>query len=124
MIKKSAILFGAVFIVVGIWGFFSNLILGIFAADIVSNIIHIIVGIILLLVAAKPSAIMTMKVVGILYIIFAIFGFISGAKVLGIFVVNNATSWLYIVLGIVIAVIAWSGNTKTVESFPPVTPQM
>ncbi|MFA6295621.1 MAG: DUF4383 domain-containing protein [Candidatus Paceibacterota bacterium] len=123
MAKTSSLVFGIIFIIAGVWGFVSSPILGIFAADTMSSIIHIIVGIVLLAMASKPKAVVTLKTVGVIYIIFAIIGFISGSSMLGIFTVNSGANWLYIVLGIVIAVVGWS--KKPDEGFSvPSAPQM
>ena len=116
MAKKSALVFGIIFVIAGIWGFIQTPILGLFAADTVSSIIHIIVGVILLVVAGKPSVVMTLKTVGIIYIVFAVLGFFSGSSVLGIFTTNGAANWLYIVLGIVIAALGWSSKKGSVSA--------
>lgn len=114
MAKTTSIVFGIIFVIAGLLGFVNNPIFGIFAADTVSSILHIIVGIVLLAMASKPSAVGTLKTIGILYVIFAIIGFISGSSVLGLFVVNGAANWLYLVLGIIIAVMGWT--VRGVES--------
>lgn len=112
MAKTSAIIFGIIFVIAGVWGFFSSSVFGLFAADTVSSIIHVIVGIILLVVASKPAARATLKTVGIIYIVFALLGFYSGVSVLGIFVTNGAANWLYIVLGVLMTVIGFSAKPK------------
>ena len=126
MAKKSAITFGIIFLIAGIWGFVQSPILGIFAADTVSSIIHIIVGLILLIVASKPAAVGTLKTIGIIYVLFAIIGFVQSTSVLGIFTTNAAANWLYLVLGIVIAALGWSGKKGMSAPMAPTSsaPQM
>jgi len=119
MAKTSAIVFGIIFVVAGVWGFFSSPILGLFVADTVSSIIHVVVGIVLLVVASKPAAIVTLRTIGIVYIIFAIIGFMSGVSVLNIFVVNGAANWLYVILGVVIAVLGFSSKHEEMSSSAP-----
>ena len=109
MAKTSAIVFGIIFLIAGIWGLIANSFLGVFAADASSSVIHIVVGIILLAVASKPAAVGTLKTIGVIYIIFAILGFIQGSAILW-FTTNGAATWLYLVLGIVIAVLGWSSK--------------
>ena len=116
MAKNSARLFGAIFVIAGIWGFIQAPILGLFAANAVSSIIHVIVGVILFVVATKPSVIVTLKTVGVVYIIFALLGFYNGASVLGIFPTNGPADWLYIVLGIIIAAFGWSSKKGSVAA--------
>ena len=116
MAKKSAITFGVIFVIAGLWGFTGSF-LGIFAADAVGSIIHIIVGIVLLYVAFKAvaSTISTLKTVGILYIIFAILGFWQGTTILfGAFATNGAANWLYLILGVVIAAIGFADKKSVV----------
>ena len=54
--------------------------------------------------ASKPSAVGMLKTVGILYIIFAVLGFIS----VNLFTMNSGSSWLYLVLGVIITILAFS----------------
>jgi len=113
MAKSSALLFGIIFILAGILGFFMNPVLGFITAGALSNIIHIVVGIILLAVASKPSAAKALKTVGIVYVIFAILGFFQGTTILfGAFATSGATNWFYLVVGIVIAVLGFSSSKK------------
>ncbi|MEA2715602.1 MAG: hypothetical protein QOG91_630 [Candidatus Parcubacteria bacterium] len=120
MAKKTAMIFGIILLIVGVWGFFGGgLSVGVFAADTVGSVIHVILGIILLAVAAKPAATMTLKVIGILYIIFAILGFVSGDMVLGIFATNGPANWLYLVAGIIMAACGWSGKKDMMSSGAP-----
>ena len=126
MAKKSGIVFGIIFIIAGIWGFIQAPILGVFAADVVSSIIHLVVGIILLVVSGKSAAAATLKTIGIVYIVFAILGFISGSSMIGIFTVNAGANWLYLVLGIIIAALGFSSKKGEMSSPAPMSsaPQM
>jgi hypothetical protein len=108
MAKKWAMVFGWIFILVGVLGFISNPVVGIngfFHADSMHNIIHIILGGILLWAAyaAPEKARAVMKGEGILYLILAILGFVlvSGTgTLLGLAEINGADNWLHLVLGI------------------------
>ncbi len=111
MAKKSAIVFGIIFVIAGILGFFMNPVIGFITADALSSIIHIVAGIILLAVASKPSAAGMLKTIGIIYVIFAILGFIQGSTVLfGAFATSMATNWFYLVVGIIIAALGFSAK--------------
>jgi hypothetical protein len=106
--------FGWVLVVLGVLGFIGNPIVGngaFFHADMMHNIIHIIIGGILLWAAysmpAKAGA--AMKWIGIIFLILAILGFVlvSGTgSLLGLAEVNGADNWLHLVLG---AVLLWAG---------------
>jgi hypothetical protein len=123
MAKKSALVFGIIFIIVGILGFISNPIIGVdgyFHADTVHNIVHLLIGIILALVASKASdkSGATLKIVGVVYLLVAVLGFVSGTSVLGIFEVNTADNWLHVVLGVVILALGFAGGRGSVAPAP------
>ena len=107
MAKKLALVFGIVFVIVGILGFIPNPIVGMtgfFLTDAVHNIVHLLVGIILLVISLKAAAksAVALKVFGIIYLVLAIIGFFSGSTILGLVAINGADNWLHLVLGIVI----------------------
>ena len=120
MAKTSAIIFGIIFVIAGIWGFFANPILGFLAADSVSSIIHIIAGLVLLIVAAKPAAASALKTIGIIYVVFAILGFLQTSTVLfGVFTTSMASNWFYLVVGIIVAALGWSSAKGGMSSAAP-----
>lgn len=112
--KTTALLFGVIFIAVGLLGFVDNPIIGdsenaIFHADTLHNWVHIISGVLFVLVAtAMPASTSTLLIAfGIVYAVIGIIGFFSiGSdglgKVLGFLHVNGADNYLYIALGLVI----------------------
>jgi len=114
MAKIASIVFGAILVIIGILGFLTSPVLGLFTVSMLSAIIALIAGIALLVFAVKPQAVRTMKIVGVIYIIFAALGFYSGSNVLGIFTVNSAVCWLYAMLGVLIAMFAWSAKSEHV----------
>ena len=120
MAKTTAIIFGVIFVIAGIWGLFASPVIGFIAADAISSIIHIIAGIILLIVASKPSAAGALKTIGIIYVIFAILGFVQGDTVLfGAFTTDMATNWFYLVVGIIVAALGFASKGSTVASSAP-----
>lgn len=112
MAKKLIVLFGAVFLVVGVLGFIANPIvgdMGFFHADTMHNLVHLVSGLLFLIVgfSAPAKAGLTMKIFGAVYLLVAILGFLmvdaSGTgSVLGLIEVNSADNWLHVVLGLVI----------------------
>jgi hypothetical protein len=112
--RTASILFGIVFILVGILGFFANPIVGtsegaIFHADSFHNTVHIVSGALFLLIAlASPArAGLFMKIFGLVYLLLGIIGLTSigdegMTKVLGILHVNGADNYLHIGLGVLI----------------------
>ncbi len=93
MIKSAAILFGIVFLVVGILGFVpavapDEMLFKIFHVNAAHNIVHIASGIIFLL--------------GIIYAVVAIWGFAVGTgNTLWVVSNNPAVTWLHVVLAAV-----------------------
>lgn len=72
---------GVIFLALGIWGFFQNPILGLFAVDAAHNVVHLLSGVLALAFAASTEAraIGFAKVFGWIYGILAILGFLVPA---------------------------------------------
>ena len=110
MAKTLALVFGYVFLLVGILGFISNPIVGstgLFHADLNHNLVHLISGIVFLVVAytAPAKASMTLKVFGVVYLLVTALGFAlapNGPTLLGLIETNMADNYLHLALGVVI----------------------
>lgn len=112
--KTAAVLFGIVFIAVGILGYISNPIVGesaeaIFHADSTHNIVHIVSGVLFLFIAlAMPQQTKGFMVLfGIVYLAIGVIGLVNigstgMVKLFGILHVNEADNYLHIGLGLVI----------------------
>lgn len=126
--KIAALIFGIVFIVVGLLGFVPNPVIGdsekaIFHADTLHNMVHIVSGILFLFFTfAAPASIPAfMKIFGTVYLLLGIIGVVNFAmdgmgKVLGFLHVNGADNLLHIVLGVSIFVAAFlpkAGESNT-----------
>jgi uncharacterized membrane protein len=121
MAKKVAVVLGAIFVIAGVWGFFSPTAVGFLVADMLSSIIHLIVGIVLLVVSGKSSVGNVLKTVGIVYVIFAILGFVQGDTVLfGAFITDMAANVFYLIVGLVLAGAGFAGKKDSA----PMAPQM
>lgn len=113
--KSAALLFGVVFIAVGLLGFIDNPIIGdannvIFHADTTHNMVHIVSGVLFVLVAlAAPAAASGFMVVfGIVYLLLGILGLNAigsdgMTELVGFLHVNGNDNYLHLVLGVVIA---------------------
>ncbi|MDB5190288.1 MAG: TonB-dependent siderophore receptor [Parcubacteria group bacterium] len=112
MAKKLAVLFGIVFVLVGILGFIPNPLVGsagLFQTDVLHNIVHLLIGVVLLIVAmsAPEKSSLWLKVFGVIYLLLAVLGFIlipSGGMLLGLVLMNTADHWLHVVLGVVLLI--------------------
>ena len=113
MIKPAAILFGVVFLVVGILGFVPAatpdingmpMLLGIFHVNTVHNCIHLASGVVFLLcgmAGAGPSRTF-FKIFGLVYALVAVLGFMNPAgPLLGMVANNPADNFLHTGLAVV-----------------------
>jgi hypothetical protein len=127
MFKKLAILFGAVFLLVGILGFIPALapqhsdgmryLLGLFMVGGIPNAIHILSGVAAIAGGLKSEkyAKLYFQIFGSVYGLVTIVGFIQKTTVLGIFDVNKADNFLHLVLAAAILGIGFglkSASTK------------
>jgi len=108
MLKKAALIFGVVLVLVGILGFIPALrpddkLLGIFHVNTLHNIIHLVSGLVALWVAnTSASASKTyFAVFGVIYALVAIMGFVKGdGDIFGIIANNAADTWLHVVIAV------------------------
>lgn len=119
MTKTLAKVFGWVFILVGVLGFFGNPIvgqMGLFHANVAHNIVHLLLGIILLLASGtEAKAALWLKIVGVVYLLVAILGFLmtpamGTTNLLGFVEINGADNWLHVVLGVVVFLSGFAGG--------------
>jgi hypothetical protein len=120
MIKSAAILFGIVFLLVGILGFVPSaapdqMLFKVFHVNAAHNIVHITSGIIFLLaaMAGVGAAQAWFKIFGIIYAIVAIWGFAVGTgNTLWVVSNNPAVTWLHVVLAVVMLFIGFGASTS------------
>ena len=95
----------------GVLGFVSNPLIGanaLFAADAAHNIIHIILGAILLVVAfwSSGNSELWLKIVAVATFLLGLIGLLTvpatGGSLLGIAYTNGATDWFHLIAGAVI----------------------
>jgi len=104
--KTAAMVLGIVFLIAGVLGFIPNPVVGengIFLTNRLHDYVHIGSGIMLLLGAYSPlGATLTLRVVGLIYAIVAVLGFVmAGDMMMGV-AMNMADRWLHVILAIVI----------------------
>ena len=123
MTKTLAKVFGVVFLLVGVLGFISNPIVGqtgFFHANVAHDLVHILLGIVLLAFSKNGMQAATcLKVVGIVYLVVALLGFIMmpgmnmTTNLLGFVSINGADNWLHIVLGVVLFLSGFASQADT-----------
>lgn len=125
MVKSLALLFGIVFLVVGILGFVPAvtsgmpdmpMLLGIFHVNTVHNIVHLASGAVFLLcglAGAGPSRTF-FKIFGIVYALVAVLGFMNPAgPLLGMISNNPADNYLHTALAVVMLLIGFGTAKQT-----------
>lgn len=107
MTKTLAIVFGVVFLLIGILGFFTGsdgMLLGIFHVDTLHNIVHLVSGAAAIF-AAMSGAMASRRyfqIFGVIYALVTILGFVYGDKnILGVMANNMADVWLHLVIALV-----------------------
>jgi hypothetical protein len=140
-VQLVALLFGVVFLLVGIAGFIPGIttgydtmqfaghhseamLLGIFQVSILHNIVHLLYGVAgLLLARTAPLARMYLLVGGIAYLALWIYGLLIGHDSAANFVpLNTADNWLHLVLGVVMVAASFlyrRRETAPTDSTPP-----
>lgn len=112
---------GVVFIVLGLLGFVSDPLLGIFEVDMVHNLVHLASGILALIFASQGEAQARRfaLILGVVYALVTVLGFLMGdGKLLGLMEVNGADNILHLLLAVVFLIVglkkpANSGSMST-----------
>jgi len=123
MLKQLSIVFGVVFLAIGVLGFVpgatndQDQLLGIFQVGALHNIIHILSGVAALAAAkSEDYAQLYFRVFGLVYALVAIVGLVQGDSVLGLFDINGADNVLHVVLAVAILGVGFgipkSGSAK------------
>ncbi|HEX4079294.1 MAG TPA: DUF4383 domain-containing protein [Rhizomicrobium sp.] len=108
--KNAAMVLGLVFLIIGVLGFVPNPIVsptGVFVVNRVHNCVHVGSGVLLLLGAYASAGTfgpsLALKLVGIVYAILAVLGFIThDGMVFGVIAMNMADNWLHLILAAVL----------------------
>jgi hypothetical protein len=116
MLKRLAMIFGAIFVLTGLLGFLPNPLLGLdgfFRTNGAHNIAHLVIGAILMVASTQGerAAWISLITFGVVYLLLAIMGYAAigaegHANLLGIVHVNGNDNWLHGLLGVVLIVSA------------------
>src|SRR5687768_2517421 len=129
MVKRVALVFGIVFLLIGILGLVQaggremgadpapHVLLGLFPVNLLHNIVHLLFGIWGIAAArsyagAKSYA----QIAGVIYIVLAVLGFIAPTT-FGFIPIGGNAIWLHAVLGLALAYFGFTAK----ESAAPVT---
>src|SRR5438270_10757977 len=115
MVKTLGILFGIVFLAVGILGFVpgittNDMLLNIFMVNAAHSVVHIASGVIFLLasMSVAGAARLWFQIFGIIYALVAVLGLMNPTGLLlGMISNNPADTWLHVVLAVVMLAIGF-----------------
>ncbi len=110
MSRTIAYVFGAIMAIAGIWGLMSTPVLGIFDANTALSLLWLVLGLILLAVAAwwENTSATVLKVLGIIVAIIAVWGFVVPGDILGALTNTTADNVLHLIFAVVFL---WVGFT-------------
>jgi len=106
--RLAAIVLGVVLTLVGILGFFPNPIAdasgnALFNVNIPHTIVHLVSGLFLLAGAwTALGSVMALRILGIVYVVVAVLGFIMPDAILGFISNSPSDNWLHVALAIVL----------------------
>ena len=123
MLRKVALIFGIVFILVGIAGFSNGgmsmradppaaMLLGMFGVNLLHNIVHLLIGV-WGIVASRTwgGAKSFMQIGGVLYIVLAVLGFVTPTT-FGLIPIGGNDIYLHAVLGIIMAGVGFTAKPE------------
>ena len=101
--KTFALILGIVLLLVGIWGFFQPMILGIFGTNVYQSVLHVIAGLFGIYAGTKGMGHGYNATIGWIGLVLGILGFIPGVDTLlmDLLDINTAITVLHLVIGIV-----------------------
>jgi hypothetical protein len=103
--RTAGLVIGIVFILVGILGFIPNPLVsptGLFAVNTLHNIVHLVSGAVILAGVYSFGAALGLRIIGVVYAIVAILGFVMGGDMMFGIAMNMADHWLHVGLAVVI----------------------
>jgi hypothetical protein len=115
MAKSLGMLFGIVFLAIGILGFVpgvtkDEMLLGIFMVNAAHSVVHIVSGAIFLFasMSGAGAARLWFQIFGVVYAVVAVLGFMNGDKpILGLISSSMNNTWLHVVLAVVMLAIGF-----------------
>src|SRR3954466_6893859 len=123
MVKTMAVLFGLVFLVVGILGFVpavtkDEMLLGIFHVNTAHNAVHLLSGVAALIcgMMGAGASRMYFRIFGLVYAAVAVMGFLNpgDTMLLGLISNNMATTWLHVAIAAVSLILGFMpASTET-----------
>jgi hypothetical protein len=125
MLRKVALIFGIVFLLVGILGFITpggmsmeaepapGMLLGLFPVNLLHNVVHLLFGVWGLVASRSWGGAKTYaQVGGVIYIVLAVLGFVVPTT-FGLIPIGGHDIWLHAALGLALAGIGFTAKPET-----------
>jgi len=113
MVQVVAAIFGAIYLVAGVLGFFNHPVLGIFQVNLLDNLVHIAIGIGGLAAASSLANSKTFcRVAGVFLLLLGLIG-IGAANPFGLLYIGGADIALHLVTGGVLAYFGFIAPVST-----------
>ena len=119
MLKPYAILFGIVFLVLGILGFVpqctkGEMLFNVFHVNLAHNIVHLASGVLFLIFGLAGASRVFFQIFGIFYALVAVLGFYHGDQpLLGWISNNTADTWLHVGLAVIMLFLGFGTIKET-----------
>jgi hypothetical protein len=125
MTKNLLYVLGIVLVVIGLLGFVNHPVLGIFEVNNLHNLIHLVSGVLAIMFArmGELSAKKLALVLGVVYALVTVLGFLLAGNIFNLIMVNMADNLLHLVLAVVFLVVGLTGRSASASSMPS-SPQM
>lgn len=125
MLRKVALIFGIVFLLVGILGLVtpggmgmsadppSAMILGLFPVNVLHNVVHLLFGVWGIVASRSWNGAKTYgQIGGVIYLVLAVLGFVAPTT-FGFIPIGGNDIWLHAVLGLVLAGVGFTAKPET-----------
>lgn len=114
MSKTYSLVLGVVLAIVGVWGFFTTMILGLFGVNAFQSVLHLIAAVAGIYAGTKGDGDLYPLVLGWIGVALGVLGFIPGVNnlLMSWFSINTAITVLHLVIGVVSLGVAYSMKGK------------
>ncbi len=112
LVKPVTWLFGIVFLLVGVLGFFMNPVLGLFEVNTLHNVVHLASGAVALVVAGMgigPSR-MYLMIFGLVYLVVTLAGFLNVGVVVDLLQLNPLDNYLHLLIAAVLLIVGFGSK--------------
>ena len=104
--KTYAMVLGVVLALVGVLGFFNEMVLGYFGVNTLQSVIHLVGGVLLVWMAGRTANLW----LGWIGLVVAVLGFVAGDFMMSLLNINMAITYLHLAIGVVSLGVAYGAD--------------